>query len=274
MAEIGKPFKSIESYNDSMRKSMKDKLFFLDFISGTKCLFVDFGCADGTLLNVLFEHFMDKTDLNGYIGYDISSEMINLAKTKFDYCTRNVIFTDQWDKVLEELNSFNGKKVLVLSSVIHEVYSYCTEDEIEQFWDRVLNSKFDYICIRDMMYSLDMYRPTKPLLSHRSNCGKLQVEPLKSCLKQFEDLWGSVNNNKNFIHFLLKYRWQINWDREVHENYFPIELNDFLDIFYERYNITYLKRFRIPFLEECWKKDFDITIDDYTHIKVIFENKK
>ena len=92
--------------------------------------------------------------------------------------------------------------------------------------------------------------------------------------KDFIEHWGSMNENKNFIHYLLKYRWTINWEREVNENYFPIYLEDFLKAFNQKYNISYLERFRVPFLEKCWKEDFDIEIKDYTHIKSVFELKR
>ena len=80
---------------------------------------------------------------------------------------------------------------------------------------------------------------------------------------------------KNIVHYLLKYRWNVNWNRELHENYFPITVEDFLkEITDGNYNLTYFKRFRVPYLDECFKLDWDITLTDYTHIKAIFELKK
>ena len=101
---------------------------------------------------------------------------------------------------------------------------------------------------------------------------------LYSYRTEFEDIYGKLFKSwKNLLHFLLKYRWTINWNREVHENYFPIYVEDFLNKFEEKYNLNYLKRFRVPFLNTCWKTDFDINeneISDNTHIKTIFELKK
>ena len=197
------------------------------------------------------------------------------SKLKDEEVTVNrVKFTNDWNEVEKELLSYTEYKVLILSSVIHEVYSYGTEESVRVFWDRVIHSGFHYICVRDMMYSEDMDRQTNPLTSHRYGLEKLTKAPLNTCLKEFEEKWGSINNNKNLIHFLLKYRWQINWERELNENYFPIEFHLFLSKFESMYNQTYLERFRVPFLEDCWKKDFDITVNDYTHIKAIFERKK
>ena len=272
---IGKPFKSIASYNNAMSKNIDDKLFFIDFLPKSPMLIVDFGCADGTLISKMYELYNEGNNntLIKYIGFDISEEMINLAKTKFDYCTNQVSFTSNWKEVETELLSYTGYKVLVLSSVIHEVYSYGTEESIRVFWDRVIHSGFHYICVRDMMYSEDMDRNTNSI--KLANLFKRFPKKFSKAYEDFVNVWGgNAGNNKNLIHFLLKYRWQINWQRELNENYFPIELNTFLSKFESLYNLTYLERFRVPFLEECWKKDFDIAVDDYTHIKAIFESKK
>lgn len=277
--EVGKNFANIMSYNQNMAKGLEDKLFFvnqIDFKKNNSYLFVDFGCADGVLLNALYE-IMEKGGINSYfIGYDISDTMIELAKSKFNGNGENVMFTANWLAVLEKMAAFsNMKKVMILSSVIHEVYSYAEYDnDIDIFWDRVLNSNFDYICVRDMMVSNDIERRTDTDIYHKLNnyCGIGMS--LRKYLDEFENIWGRTHrSNKQFIHFLLKYRWRINWDREVHENYFPITVEEFLEKM-SKYNLVYFNRFRVPFLENCWKKDFDIEINDYTHIKTIFELKK
>ena len=48
---------------------------------------------------------------------------------------------------------------------------------------------------------------------------------IKKELIDFSNKWGTIDNYKNLIHFLLKYRWKVNWNREVNENYFPIRPN-------------------------------------------------
>lgn len=271
---IGKPFKSIASYNNAMSKNIDDKLFFIDFLPKSSMLIVDFGCADGTLISRMYELCNNRQcgTLIKYIGFDISEEMVNLAKSKFNHCTDRVLFTNDWKEVETELLSYTGYKVLVLSSVIHEVYSYGTEESIREFWDRVVYSGFHYICVRDMMYSEDVDRKTNDV--KLAKFFKRFPKKFSKAYEDFVNIWGNAGNNKNLIHFLLKYRWQINWQRELNENYFPIELRVFLFKFESMYNQTYLERFRVPFLEECWKKDFEIEINDYTHIKAIFERKK
>lgn len=278
--EIGVDFKNILSYNEHMAKGMDDKLFFLNKINFKKdgyYLFVDFGCADGTLLDTLYG-IMEKAGINNvyYIGYDISDTMIELAKTKFSHFTSSVMFTTSWDEVKEKVKTYSAmESVLILSSVIHEIYSYAEcEDDINLFWHRVLDTGFKYICVRDMMVSkninhkneIDVFEFMEENIPHFSDRRKY--------FQSFTDKWGSIYDNKNFIHYLLKYRWTINWDRELNENYLPIYVEDFLKMFRNSYTVSYLERFRVPFLEKCWKEDFNIEINDYTHIKTILEINK
>lgn len=276
--EIGPNFKNILSYNENMSKGIEDKLFFLNELPKNKeYIFVDFGCADGTLINYLVNIY-NNYYTNTYIGYDISDTMIDLAKTNFNGGAEDVLFTNDWKEVINKLNDDTyRKKVLILSSVIHEVYSYAAdEDDIINFWRRVVDSGFDYICIRDMMCSDDLNRPSDPSIIHKMT----DIYNISSQLiKQKEDFnkrWGSFDNMKNVVHFLLKYRWIVNWDRELNENYFPITIDDMIENITEfgTYNLMYFKRFRVPFLDNCINNTFRITLDDYTHVKAIFEINK
>ena len=210
-----RPFKNIEYYNKSMQKSIKDKVFFLDFLpKNASCIFVDFGCADGSLINNLVDN-IEYNNLNSYIGYDISEEMIKIAKTNFNGNAKNVIFTSDWNVVDTELDNPYKKKILILSSVIHEVYSYAESyKDIKTFWNRVLNSGFDYICVRDMMCSSDLNRGCAPVYQ---NC-MTSVPQFHDQVESFQEKWGKFDNMKNVVHFLLKYRWKVNWDRELNEN--------------------------------------------------------
>lgn len=284
--EIGKNFCDLVSYNENMTKGMEDKLWFLKHLDADhNYIFVDFGCADGTLINILTQ--LDETKNSSFIGYDISETMIDLAKTKFSWePDSDVNFFTKWDDVVKEMNYkkshlFNSskvKKVLILSSVIHEVFSYGTDESIKEFFDNIQNSGFDYIFVRDMMVSKDANRVSanNKVANIRSiakeNC--VTYATMEKYVRDFEMHHGSIENNLNLMHFLLKYRWKINWEREVNENYFPIFIEDFLKKMEEKYNINYLERFRVPYLDECIFKDFGIRISDYTHVKMFFEIKK
>ena len=279
--KIGIDFNDIKSYNENMVKGIEDKLFFLNKLklsSDESYLFVDFGCADGALISAMYDILSQKGISAYYIGYDISEEMIAFAKSKFSNMCWNVMFTTSWGDVDERVRSYtNMKRVLILSSVIHEVYSYAKEgsDDVGEFWHRVRHTGFDYICVRDMMCSKDINRDPSPEIASavREKIGFATT--LSHQRRDFEEIWGDIyKNNKHLVHFLLKYRWNINWEREVNENYFPIYVEEFLELFSGKYNISYLERFRVPFLDERIKEDFDIELEDNTHIKAIFEVKK
>lgn len=282
---IGKQFTDLDGYNKQMAKDivMNDKLFFLDEIEEEKfSVIVDFGCADGILLTKLYERNKAKM----YIGYDISEEMISLAKSKFEYQDAgNVLFTSNWKEVetilaknMITLNS--GKSCLVLSSVIHEVYSYAkSDDDIKEFWHRTIESSlFDYIVIRDMMPSEDIIRRLSAkdmhIIRNKINTASCSSDLMKyhDMLTEFEKIWGYISDNKNLVHFLLKYKWVINWNREVHENYFPFFIEEMNErIRKSNFNIMYFKRF-CP-LKSDVKKTFDIDMIDNTHVKYILKFK-
>jgi len=273
MCEIGKKFIDIQYYNKEMQKGMEDKLFFLDKLPKDNIyMFIDFGCADGSMINAL-SSILDGNH-NKYIGYDISETMIDLARTNYHGpANANVIFTSNWEEVEKNIKwttiCTEYKSVLILSSVIHEVYSYAKdENDITEFWNRVLNTGFDYVVIRDMCPSDDIDRRSdihiEDNVRNKSNI---------TLLNEFENVWGSISNNRNMIHFLLKYRWKVNWKRECYENYFPISSNLLIQMFNDNFNVDYFERFRVPFLDKCLKEDYDIKLKDYTHIKAIFTKK-
>ena len=276
--EVGGEFTNLESYNLNMAKGLEDKLFFvkkLPIKSGESWIFVDFGCADGVLINalsIILPKYGIKCKL---VGYDISENMINIAKKKFKNQSTDdieILFTANWDEVLEILEEdTDSKKAIVCNSVIHEVYSYAnSQADIDWFWDQITDSGFDYVCVRDMMVNKSIERETDPDMLETFYEHVEEDKPeLKRYIKDYEKHWGSLEENKNFIHYLLKYRWTTNWTREVNENYFSVMTEEFLDKM-KGFKKVYFEEFRVPFLENCWKEDFGVELEDTTHIKAIF----
>lgn len=271
--EIGKKFKSIEYYNQQMSLGMKDKLFFIDKLPArdyNNFVFIDFGCADGALIRELSAIWPDAE----YIGYDISEQMIDFAKKSFygEIEKTNTLFTTSWEEAIGRVAELKEKKqvytVLILSSVIHEVYSYAKiMKDVTDFWNRVLNSGFNCIVLREMSLTdkvcFDYVNP--------EDLNKIKkVQSVADLLASFETRWGQITTKGQLIHFLLKHRWRINWEREVNENYFPIMTDELLSIFTSQYRISYLERFRVEFLDDAIWNTFGIQLKDPTHIKAIF----
>lgn len=244
-------------YNKGMKKSLLDKIFFMDKIDST--IIVDYGCADGTLIHFLHSLFPELQ----YIGFDIDGRMLSEARKKF-YIEDNVMFFSRWEDVESAINS--QKSTLILSSVIHEIYAYGTRTDVDIFWNRVFGIDWEYIVIRDMMPSITIDKR-----SDINDIRAIMQKANRGHLYDFERVWGSIENNKNLYHFLLKYRYTENWEREVQENYFPMTREELLTKIPESYKITYHDHFILPFLKKIVNKDFGIELKDSTHLKLIME---
>ena len=158
--------------------------------------------------------------------------------------------------------------MLNLSSVIHEIYSYCNEYEIYEFWNNVFLSEFKYISIRDLCVSKNVNRRTD-----MADYLKLIEKADNKQIKEFQLIWGLLMDNRNFLHFLMKYKYVENWDREVKENYFPITLEELLKKIPYDYEIVYINTYCLPYTRSVVEKDFGISIKDNTHVKLLLRKR-
>lgn len=246
-------------YTKGMSKSYQDKLFFLDKIKESIMGIVDFGCADGTLIDYIGKN----TSGIKLVGYDIDENMVSLAKSK-----SNHTFSTSFNECLNSVEV--DKSLLNLSSVLHEIYSYSTSNDIDLFWERAFNSNFAYIAIRDLCASESINRP-----SNINDYAKLLQKANQEQLAEYESIWGSTRENRNLVHYLLKYRYIENWDREVRENYFPLSVERLLSkIPTDKYEIVYFENYILPFTANKVKEDFDIDLHDNTHVKLLLKRKE
>ena len=240
-------------YLNNMKNGVYDKLFFTDKIFEEWNTFLDIGCADGFLTNTIQELYPSKQ----IIGYDVDGEMKKKKKTSYP----NILFT----------SAFFNADVLYLSSVVHEIYTYLNSDEIESFWKMIFDSKYKYIVIRDMFYG--DYLNSKPITTNENFrfIKFIQNQKLENKLFDFEQIWGKITTYKQLIHFLLKYQYNENWNREVRENYLPISYNDFLKVLPLNVKIDYLEQYTLPYFKNKWEKEIGIEIDDEIHCKIIIK---
>ena len=243
-------------YLNKMQKSVIDKIFFIDKVFEPFENIVDFGCANGELIKAVHALFGDEYK---YCGYDINPEMIKAARVNIPFAT----IVSEWDR----LDVPFDKSLLNISSTIHEIYSYCKPEEIEQFWARVFRSGFKYITIRDMMVSENCSADAdeKEIALVRG------AQRYAEHLRDYENVRGTIKSQKDLIHFLLKYKYTENWEREVREDYLGLHLEEFLKLIHPEYEITFFDHFTLPFIAWQIKNDFNIDLKTPTHIKIILK---
>lgn len=249
-----------EIYTKQMTYTLSDKLFFLSELKNIDCI-VDFGCADGFILSQI-----EKSNPNiKLVGYDLDQSMVDEAKKK-----SKAFVTTNWNDVISKIEGYENV-VLNLSSVIHEVYSYSNSRQIADFWNnKVFSGNFKYIAIRDMIPSIVTSK--EDWVSFEEDVRKVNKLANKKQLESFEKIWGIIDDNyRTFLHYLLKYKYTDNWNREVRENYLPVSLEWLKTKIPSGYKIKYEEDFILDYLQQSVKKDFDIEIKHSTHTKMIIE---
>ena len=260
----------IREYLRGMKQSKEDKLFFLledQFLFNPlkHDLFVDYGCADGSLLkeisNFKMLNFNEKINM---VGYDLNYDILPIDNNpEFDH----IVWTDEWETIDGLISKYYKNPCLLLSSVIHEVLHY--KNNQSEFWnDQVFNGKFKTIIIRDMLYDKNSI--------HKSSSreavdviSKLDAVEM-NILKCFQDKWGHIGNNyKTLLHFLLKHRYVENYKREVEENYFSMSYQEFEALIPKGYKITYRQSYVLPFFQNHVKERFGLEVKSNIHYKCI-----
>lgn len=249
-----------EAYSSHMEKSLEDKLFFENLVEGIDTL-IDFGCADGKLLEQIHTDF---PDWNLY-GIDADPTMLEAAKgncAAAEYIRSDGLPADQ-------LRNIAPGAVINLSSVIHEIYSYSTPEEVGNFWKDLFCCGFKYISIRDMALGRSAFRSSDP----SDRLSAMLGAPMEQLL-DFNRLWGSLGYQNNLMHFLMKYRYIENWDREVRENYFPITVEELINLIpIKEYKVSFFSHYCLPFNQKRIYEDFGISLNNNTHLKILFERK-
>lgn len=258
-----KPISDLQSYINGMSLSIQDKLFFVDMVNFD--VIVDFGCADGTFL----EGIMKSNPGVKVIGYDLDETMLSKARTRLG---NKALLTSNWEEAVNATNQYKNP-LLNLSSVIHEVYSYSHGTIVKKFWDnQVFGGYFKWITIRDMIPSLELGR--EEISMFKDDVRKVRSKSDKIYLDSFEERWGTISDNyRTFMHYLLKYRYTDNWDREVNEDYLPVSLETVKTKIPSNYKIVYEQDFLLDFLKQQVKKDFNVHLTHSTHTKMIIQNK-
>lgn len=261
------------AYTDGMRKSMADKTWFLDKIDEANSI-VDYGCADGALLQYISDIMPGVFTLN---GIDIDKEMLRLASRNLSINCCQMAFLYNPSEFNLYFEEDVDRVCLNCGSVIHEVYSYGTPESIEEFWDFAFNSGFKYIAIRDMaMSKIDISKEASIVddaLRKINNYNFFHPESGRRFNEYIHNIYipDSIRNWRDIVHYLLKYRYVSNWGREVKENYLPLLTEEILLKIPSNYRVKYYDHYTLPFLKDQVMKDFRIELNTKTHYKLLLE---
>jgi hypothetical protein len=261
----------LSGYTEKMRKSFLEKTFFLTKIPAT--VYMDFGCADGSMIEFMFKMFPEYR----YFGYDNDPKMIEMAK-KLNI--PNAFFSTDYDAIVKAMNDYDSQRktegkppairAVICSSLIHEICSYAQPGSmtVTQFWNRI-RSNYHYVCIRDMamteeaekydVSTHDVWQIAKFFLKNEDDV---------YILGDFQKKYGEITKLKQMVHFLLKYRYKNNWERELNENYLPLTVEKILEEFSHK-EIVYQNHYLLPFLKDRVKTDFNIDLKEATHLQLI-----
>ena len=274
-------FTNVKAYNSEMAKSAYDKLGFVDKIFDHISMIIDFGCADGSVTRMIRQFYDKKTVI---VGYDLP-EIIEAQATDAD---NNILFTSSLEYIANLYDEVGGKVLLVMNSVVHEIYNYMSPIERRELFDKLFSIiPIDYIWFRDM-YIEDIYGDMNFAKSTRISVDTI-LEWLRGHYDNDEDpltdkFFDFIKYNhydrdecewiplEEFIHFLMKCRYA-NWDKELKEDYIIlsrdngynfINFMDTLDVygFYVDTKVSYI----LPYINYINKKDFSIDIEDNYHI--------
>lgn len=260
LEEASPPIADYERYIQSMNKSIGNKIWFLDKIS-PDCI-VDFGCADGSLLKKVHEKYPSIS----LIGYDIDNGM----EKRFKENNPNIPFSSDWNEVVKFASKYKNNCVL-LSSVIHEVYSYSPTKGhgVNKFWKQLFGARFKYIVIRDTIPDrIDIIKPT----DFSEDVAKVKAKVDPKYLKDFENKNGPIDSSyRLFVRFILTYRYRDNWDRESLENYLPLSYSTLLRKIPSDYKIIDGANYKFAPIAASFKSDYDIELKVNTHLNLILQ---
>ena len=247
MEEIANP----KLYLERMSKPLQEKLKIARFIPQDTRSILDVGCADGTVTLAL----ADMYPTISFVGIDLDEEFVKKAQE----CVgerKNVKF--ECGFLRERLVNPERFDVALFCSVLHEFFSYGEgiSTVVKALADahEILNPQGTLI-IRDMIL-YDYAGKSQLWVKEMKEKVKAKVE-IAPLLADFENIFGVMNSVKQLNHFLLKYMYDDNWEREGRENYVPVSFEEYDQIFrLLGMSVLFQRSSTIPYLKNKWKDDF------------------
>ena len=248
-----KNIKNNAIYLSRMQKTYLDKSWFMSIIPDEIDTIVDFGCADNSFNEYLGQNFPEYD----YIGIDNNPEFIKMVRDKGQTCFSNL------QELTDNFYINPDSTLLVMNSVLHEIYSYAN---VDKFYEDLKSFNPKYIAFRDM-YARDCGYYGSRTQQELETIAKVNM---KAHYNDFVKKWGQIDNGYTAVHFLLKYFYNENWNREVNENYIPYHYRELHERFRRAgYNVTFERFYGLMFLKDKWHKDF--RCDENPHLKTFID---
>jgi len=251
-------------YLSRMSKPLQEKLRVVKYIPKWAKQVLDVGCADGTLTCALAKLFPDVR----FLGIDLDEEFIIKARERaIGENLSNVSFEKVYLRdILSRSEKFD---TVIFVSVLHEFFTYGEgiSSVLKALADahELLNPGGE-IVIRDMI--LSEYTKDTSFQSDVINEKIFSVKKLLPMVEDFEKKFKPIKRIYEINHFLLKYMYEENWDRESKEHYVPVTFDEYEKIFDLLGMELQLKdSYLISFLKEKWRDDFGLTDDEMVSLK-------
>ena len=228
-----------EAYYSELDRAMYDKLWWLDKVEDGVDTILDFGCSNGAMYQAIHGIMPGRFR---YVGVDNDEQKLRDAIP-----TPGSVFANSIGEAKELF--VPEKTVLVLSSVIHELYCYLGRDEAEKLLKELASLGCRHVVIRDMEFRQDMPASETIRLELRQCLEKKVPERFGMWMKIRDD-----DSMKGLFEFMLSYIHTANLERELEESYFGMRTAAVLGIF-GGYEAVFEHHFLIPYLIRLWEKE-------------------
>lgn len=263
---------NISVYQKRMAAAMADKCWWVEHLRPEVDTVVDFGCAQGDLALYIEQRWPGRFT---YIGVDESPRMLELARENMA-CRAGMERTSFCRTVVEAARQCDPlRAVLVVNSVLHEVFSYMRVEERHKLLSDMFSLTFHYVAIRDMY----MPRLVDGHFDAAAAISAVEASRWAPMWREYNAWLDGPGHRRDFTwqtpsmrvtEFLLKYRYADNWAREMRETYlwkWQLAVEPYW--WAESYAAIYDEHFSIAFLRQQIKRDFGIDFPVDTHRKIL-----
>lgn len=267
--------KDYDIYINRMNLSIQDKAFWVSSLPTSIQYVIDFGCADGALIQYVKDNYPGR--FKAFYGIDNDREMQLKVRQRFQK-DNDVCILPELD--YELIKNF-PESVFIMNSVIHEIASYNGYEAFIDILQFLNKNKIGAIAIRDMYFS--NFLCSKEYTDSCIEINNFEFNFMNS--NKFSEYFSRylelkiLNKNKMsrlelFQEFLMKYNYSENWERERKEKYlWPWNYTILNFISNYEYEIVINEKFSIPQQKEKIYNDLGVMWPLPTHAKFLIIRK-